>query len=70
MDEEDASMDGVRGRLRDYFSSLDDPRIERNKGDLLQDIIVIAICGVICGPTTGLRWRILGAPSSAGCSNF
>lgn len=32
-----------------HFSQLPDPRIERNKAHRLIDIIVIAICGAICG---------------------
>jgi predicted transposase YbfD/YdcC len=36
-------------RLRDRFAAVDDPRVERTKEHLLLDIIVIAICAVICG---------------------
>ncbi len=32
-----------------HFSELEDPRIERTKHHLLKDIVVISICGVICG---------------------
>jgi len=32
-----------------YFARLRDPRINRRKRHLLIDIIVIALCGVICG---------------------
>ena len=32
-----------------HFSRLDDPRVERTKAHLLVDIVVIAICGVLCG---------------------
>lgn len=35
--------------LRDHFSSLPDPRIERTKRHTLIDILSIAICGTICG---------------------
>lgn len=37
------------GSLTEHFGSLEDPRIERNKLHPLLNIIVIAICGVICG---------------------
>lgn len=37
------------GTLSEYFSQLEDPRIERNKLHPLLNIIVIAICAVICG---------------------
>lgn len=32
-----------------HFSSLEDPRVDRTKWHDLHDILVIAICGVICG---------------------
>lgn len=36
-------------RIRDHFSELEDPRVERSKRHQLLDIITIALCGVICG---------------------
>ena len=33
----------------DHFSELEDPRIDRAKHHQLLDIIIIAVCGVICG---------------------
>ena len=42
-----------------YFESLSDPRHQRNRKHLLGDIIVIAVCGIICGsdgPTAIHRW--------------
>jgi len=35
--------------LREHFERVDDPRVERTKDYALLDIIVIAICAVICG---------------------
>jgi len=35
--------------LTDHFASVQDPRIERSKRHKLIDIIIIAICAVICG---------------------
>jgi predicted transposase YbfD/YdcC len=35
--------------LRDHFAPLKDPRVERTKHHHLLDIIVIAVCAVICG---------------------
>ena len=32
-----------------HFGELEDPRIERARRHQLMDIIVIAVCGVICG---------------------
>ena len=33
----------------DHFAELEDPRIDRAKHHQLLDIIIIAVCGVICG---------------------
>src|SRR5881392_529242 len=35
--------------LETYFAAVDDPRVERTKRHKLLDIIIIAICGMICG---------------------
>jgi hypothetical protein len=35
--------------LETYFATVDDPRVERTKRHKLLDIIIIAICGMICG---------------------
>jgi predicted transposase YbfD/YdcC len=42
-----------------YFQSLTDPRHSRNRKHLLVDIVVIAVCGMVCGcdgPTAIHRW--------------
>lgn len=42
-----------------YFESLSDPRHTRNRKHLLGDVIVIAMCGLVCGcdgPTAIHRW--------------
>src|SRR3954468_16137396 len=42
-----------------YFESLSDPRHSRNRKHLLIDIVVIAVCGMVCGcdgPTAIHRW--------------
>jgi hypothetical protein len=38
--------------IEEHFSELKDPRIDRSKLHKLIDILVIAICGVICGADT------------------
>src|SRR5919206_1493175 len=35
--------------LVDYFDDIEDVRLDRNKKHLLVDILVLAICGVLCG---------------------
>ena len=47
------------GSLGSHFESLTDPRHTRNRKHLLVDIVVISICGVLCGasgPTAIHRW--------------
>ena len=42
-----------------YFESLSDPRHTRNRKHVLIDIVVIAVCGLVCGsdgPTAIHRW--------------
>jgi predicted transposase YbfD/YdcC len=40
------------GSIRVHFSKLEDPRLDRQKLHQLMDIIVVAICAVICGAET------------------
>jgi len=50
------------GAIGSYFESMSDPRHTRNRKHLLVDVIVIAVCGVICGcdgPTAIHRWAVL-----------
>lgn len=47
------------GSIGSYFESLSDPRHTRNRKHLLVDIVVISICGILCGasgPTAIHRW--------------
>ena len=39
----------MRKSIWDHFAAVPDPRVERTKLHKLQDILVIAVCGVICG---------------------
>src|SRR6266852_6402242 len=42
-----------------YFESLSDPRHLRNRKHLLVDVVVISVCGMVCGgdgPTAIHRW--------------
>ena len=48
------------GNIEASFSGLKDPRIERNKLHKLLDIIVIAICGVICGADNWVDIEMFG----------
>jgi predicted transposase YbfD/YdcC len=45
--------------MASYFESLSDPRHARNRKHLFIDIVVIAVCGLVCGcdgPTAIRRW--------------
>jgi len=47
------------GSIGTYFETLSDPRHERNRKHQLVDIVVISVCGMICGgegPTSIHRW--------------
>jgi predicted transposase YbfD/YdcC len=49
------------GSIGSYFESLSDPRHTRNRKHLLTDVIVIAVCGILCGgdgPTAIHRWAM------------
>src|SRR5215831_12195050 len=41
--------EGTRRDLETLFSQVEDPRVERTKRHRLRDVIILAICGVICG---------------------
>jgi predicted transposase YbfD/YdcC len=49
------------GSVASYFESLSDPRHTRNRKHLLVDIIVLAVCAILCGcdgPTAIHRWAV------------
>lgn len=56
------------GALRDLetiFSQVDDPRVERTKRHRLRDIIILAICGVICGADGWVEIEAFGRAKEA-----
>ena len=47
--------------MSSYFESLGDPRHTRNRKHLFLDIVLIAVCGLVCGcdgPTAIRRWAV------------
>ena len=42
----------ARRSLIEHFADLTDPRIDRTKKHRLDDILVIALCGILCGATS------------------
>src|SRR6476469_4730457 len=53
-----------------YFARLRDPRINRRKRHLLIDIIVIALCGVICGANDWQEIAAFGRRRKAWLQDF
>jgi hypothetical protein len=43
-----------------YFVEISDPRVERTRRHELLDILVIAICAVICGADTWVEMEAYG----------
>jgi predicted transposase YbfD/YdcC len=48
------------GSIAKHFSRVKDPRIDRTKRHRLLDIIIIAICGVICGADSWVDIELFG----------
>jgi predicted transposase YbfD/YdcC len=48
------------GSIAKHFSKVNDPRIDRSKRHKLLDIILIAICGVICGADSWVDIELFG----------
>lgn len=48
------------GSIAKHFSRIKDPRIDRTKRHRLLDIIIIAICGVICGADSWVDIELFG----------
>lgn len=46
--------------ISDHFAELEDPRVDRTKRHQLLDIIIIAVCGVICGADSWVDIELFG----------
>ena len=55
--------------LDEVFEELEDPRTGNAKRHLLHEILIIALCAVLCGGETAPTWRCLAAQSVSSCSN-
>lgn len=62
--------DAPQGHLSHHFASLKDPRIERTKRHQLLDILVIALCGVICGADSWVEIAEVGQAKEAWLKQF
>ena len=56
--------------LRDYLEALEDPRIDRTKKHALIDILIISICGAICGAKTWIDIEDFGKSKQEWFSTF
>lgn len=58
------------GPLATSFASLKDPRVDRTKEHLLLDIVLIAICAVVCGAESWVEVAECGEAKQAWFSRF
>src|SRR3712207_1166867 len=58
------------GSLSTHFAALDDPRLDRTKQHALLDIIVIAVCAVICGADSWVDIEAFGNAKQAWLRTF
>ena len=58
------------GQFKEHFGDLPDPRIDRTKHHKLIDIVVIAICAVICGADDWVEVAMFGEAKEAWFRTF
>ena len=58
------------GSLVEHFSDLEDPRVDRTKRHSLIDILVIAICAIICGADNWVAVELFGKAKIGWLSTF
>lgn len=56
--------------IAQYFAAVDDPRIERTKAHRLLDILIIAICAVLCGADGWVDVEEFGRSKQAWLATF
>src|SRR5712691_714384 len=61
---------GVGATIQAYFAEVTDPRVERTRLHLLRDILVIAICAVICGADSWVEMEAYGHAKEAWLRQF
>ena len=49
-----------KATIRDHFTDLDDPRVERTRRHKLVDILAISICATICGADSWVYIELFG----------
>ena len=63
-------METTKISIGEHFADIVDPRVNRTKRHLLLDIIVIAICGVICGADGWVAVETFGKAKEAWLRTF
>lgn len=58
------------GRLSEHFAQLPDPRVDRTKRHLLLDMVVMAVCAVMCGADTWVDIEEYGRAKYAWLKSF
>src|SRR5262245_9660258 len=53
-----------------HFSDLTDPRVERTREHKLLDIVVIAVCGAICGANGWVEMEAFGEAKESWLQTF
>jgi predicted transposase YbfD/YdcC len=56
--------------IHEYFATVTDPRVDRAKLHLLMDILVMAICAVICGADSWVEMEAYGRAKEQGLRQF
>ena len=56
--------------LQEHFAELTDPRVDRGKLHLLLDILLIALCAVLCGADTWVEIEAYGRAKEEGLKQF
>ncbi len=64
------SISGSRCKVHEYFTQVDDPRVERCKRHPLLDIIAIALCGTLCGADGWVEIEQFGIAKEAWLRTF
>lgn len=63
-------METTNSSFASHFSALEDPRVDRTKRHLLQDIVTIAICAVLCGADGWVSVALFGQRQEAWLRTF
>jgi hypothetical protein len=63
-------IDAAITPLKEHFSSLDDPRAQHRIEHLLLDIVLVTICGVICGADTWVEIEHYGIAKQGWLKTF